>query len=84
MCSHIAGSRDADLPRIIDNKHLLQSDWPAVHSAWLHNLGVCFLPDSLPHSAKGASLQTNAPPPCIVTPSDQKGQKTISPSNTFT
>ena len=51
---YVAGSRDADLPTIIDHKRLLQSDWPAVHSAWLHNFGVCFSPDPLPRSKKGA------------------------------
>ena len=59
MESHVAGSHDADLPRIIDHKRLLQSDWPAVHSAWRHNFGVCFSPDALPRSAKGAGLQTS-------------------------
>ena len=58
MGSHVARSRDADLPTIIDHKHLLQSDWPVVHSAWLHNFGVCFSPDPLPRSAKGMGLQT--------------------------
>ena len=56
MGSHVARSRDADLPKIIDHKRLLQSDWPAVHSAWLYNFGVCISPDLLPHSAKSAGL----------------------------
>ena len=58
MGSHVARSRDADLPTIIDHKHLLQSDWPVIHSAWLHNFGVCFSPDHRPRSAKGMGLQT--------------------------